>query len=562
VPPGFVIEQVAAAPDVVFPMFAGFDDRGRLFVAESSGLDLYKEVQELTRKCRIRLLEDPDENGRFRKSTVWAENLVFPMGLVWRDGKLYVADPPDLITLEDTKGAGKTDKRTVILSGFGHRDNGSLHGLTFGPEGRLYFTMGDPDGYKLTGKDGSRVEGTTGALLRCRPDGSEVEVLCSGFENLVEVVFTPRGEIIGTDNWYQNPVGGIRDALIHLVPGGRYPKHADKKAPLPFTGEPLPAMSLFPAVALSGLMRYEGSSFGGMHSHLFAAQHNSRKISRHVLIPSGSTFKTEDYDFLTTDDPDFHPSDVLESADGSIYVVDTGSWYVHHCPTGQIRKTEWKGGIYRVRPEKMPAIDDPWGLKIDWKQQTVEQLIGHLADPRAVVRHKARETLVGRGEAVLSYDLVSRVLKEQVSVAVGQQLIWVLARIPGGRAHRSLTLLAVGSRNADLQAAALRAFSIREDEPTTIAEPLSRRLLESESPAVRLAAAEGFARGRIKPVEALWEALTKQPDRIEEHALIHAIHQRTDKGSDLVDKLGDTNPHASRRPRCFCWINRRGPKDC
>src|SRR5262245_47310327 len=74
VPPGFVIEQVAAAPDVVFPMFAAFDDRGRLFVAESSGLDLYKEVQALTRKCRIRLLEDPDENGRFRKSSIWADN--------------------------------------------------------------------------------------------------------------------------------------------------------------------------------------------------------------------------------------------------------------------------------------------------------------------------------------------------------------------------------------------------------------------------------------------------------------------------------------------------------
>src|SRR5262245_38593618 len=74
VPPGFVIEPVAVAPDVSFPMFAVFDDRGRLFVAESSGLDLYKELSALTRKCRIRLLEDPDANGRFRKSTVWADN--------------------------------------------------------------------------------------------------------------------------------------------------------------------------------------------------------------------------------------------------------------------------------------------------------------------------------------------------------------------------------------------------------------------------------------------------------------------------------------------------------
>src|SRR5262245_29505483 len=92
-PVGFVLEMVATEPDVVFPMFACFDDRGRLFVAESSGLDLYAELQAQTRKCRVRLLEDPDpRTGRFRKSSVWADKLVFPMGLAWRDGKLYVAD--------------------------------------------------------------------------------------------------------------------------------------------------------------------------------------------------------------------------------------------------------------------------------------------------------------------------------------------------------------------------------------------------------------------------------------------------------------------------------------
>jgi putative membrane-bound dehydrogenase-like protein len=548
VPPGFVIEQVAAAPDVVFPMFAAFDDRGRLFVAESSGLDLYKELQDQTRKCRIRLLEDPDENGRFRKSTVWADNLVFPMGLVWRDGKLYVADPPDLVTLEDTKGVGKADKRTVILSGFGHRDNGSLHGLTFGPEGRLYFTMGDPDGYKLTGKDGSRVEGTTGALLRCRPDGSEVEVLCSGFENLIEVVFTPRGEIIGTNNWYQNPVGGIRDSLIHLVPGGRYPKHADKKAPLPFTGEPLPAISLFPAVALSGLMRYEGAAFPKeMHSNLFAAQHNARKISRHALVPVGSTFKSEDHDFVTTDDPDFHPSDVLESADGSIYVVDTGSWYVHHCPTGQIRKTEWKGGIYRVRPEVMPKIDDPWGLKIDWKQPP-DKLVPFLTDRRPVVRGKAKHALMRYGkEAVPVLKAVfdeaesnTRKRPFQVRMLEAQQAVWTLAAIDDDSALPALrAALEIGE---EVATTATRALGIRRDQKS------GRDFwgwLTFDKPPLRLAATEALARcGTSDSAWALWRALAANPDRMEEHALIAAILALEKKPN--LGALDDPNPRVQK----------------
>jgi hypothetical protein len=50
---------------------------------------------------------------------------------------LFVADPPELITLEDTDNDGRADQRRVLLTGFGHRDNGSLHGLLFGPDGWL-----------------------------------------------------------------------------------------------------------------------------------------------------------------------------------------------------------------------------------------------------------------------------------------------------------------------------------------------------------------------------------------------------------------------------------------
>ena len=53
-PEDFSIERVAGPPEVQYPMFACFDDRGRLFVAESSGLDLYAELTNLTRKCRAR----------------------------------------------------------------------------------------------------------------------------------------------------------------------------------------------------------------------------------------------------------------------------------------------------------------------------------------------------------------------------------------------------------------------------------------------------------------------------------------------------------------------------
>src|SRR3954469_8967030 len=400
VPQGFTIERIDPEAWVRFPMFACFDDRGRLFVTESSGLDLYAELSALTRKCRITLLEDKDGDGRFETSSVFQDELVMPMGAAWRDGKLYVPDGTDLVALEDTDGDGHADRRTVILSGFGHSDNGGLHGVTFGRDGWLYMTCGQPDGYRLRAADGSFIESKSGSLLRCRPDGSRVECLARGFENLVEVVFLPTGDIIGTCNWYQRPEGGIRDALVHLAHGALFPYVPDIGTPYLVSGPVMPALTKFPAVALSGLMIGQGDGMGAeWRGNLYSAQHNARKVGRHVLTREGSTFKSADFDFVISDDPDFRPSDVLEDADGSLIVVDTGSWYIHHCPTGQIRNSPATGGVWRVRREGAKPVKDPRGLKIEWAGAAPAELARLLRDARPVVRERAQRELGNRGAA-------------------------------------------------------------------------------------------------------------------------------------------------------------------
>src|SRR5262249_16501016 len=135
---------------------------------------------------------------------------------------------------------------------------------------------------------------------------------------------------------------------------------------------------------------------------VFSAQHNARKVGRHVLVPARSTFRSQDFDFVATDDADFHPSDVLEDADGSLLAIDTGSWYVHHCPTGRIRHTTATGGIYRARRPKSAAVDDPWGTQIDWNHAPEEQLIKLLGDHRPAVQDRARLCLASRGKSAVS----------------------------------------------------------------------------------------------------------------------------------------------------------------
>ena len=525
VPDGFVIEQVAGAPSLQFPMFACFDERGRLFVAESSGLDLYAALKALTRRCRISVLEDRDGDGRYETPTVFAEKLVFPMGLAWRDGKLYVADPPKLVTYEDMNGDGWGEKRTEILGDFGHTDNGSLHGLVFGPDGLLYMTMGEPDGYTLKRADGTVLRGDSGALIRCRPDGSQPEVLCRGFINLVELAFLPNGDVIGTDNWFTLPEGGVRDALVHLVEGGLYPYKPDNGTTYPITGEPLPALAMFPAVAVSGLELYRGASFPAeMRGNLFSAQHNSRKVQRHVLVPEGSTYRAESFDFVTTDDPDFHPSDVLEDADGSLLIVDTGGWYVQHCPTGKIRNSRSPGGIYRVRFKDAKPVAAPWGLSVRWSRLSTKELAGLLGDARPAVRDRAQLSLATKGEGAVS--ALAPLLKAGATPTAKRHAVWTLAALPGEKSRALLRDL-LGESDPILVTLVARALALRGDREE--AAPLAR-LLSATSPAIRLAAAQALAHcGGKESLPALWQALAETPDRLLEHALVHAIHWLADR---------------------------------
>src|SRR6185295_11805695 len=104
-----------------------------------------------------------------------------------------------------------------------------------------------------------------------------------------------------------------------------------------------------------GLLYYRGETFGSDYlGNLFSAEFNPHRVQRHKLFRQGATFRTEDEDFLTSSNPDFHPTDVIEDADGSLLVVDTGAWFIHGCPLSRVAKPEIKGGVYRIRKTGVP----------------------------------------------------------------------------------------------------------------------------------------------------------------------------------------------------------------
>src|SRR5262249_43742960 len=170
--------------------------------------------------------------------------------------------------------------------------------------------------------------------------------------------------------------GGRRDGLIHAVYGAVYGKDHSVVYEHPWTGPSLmPVLSHMGPAAPAGLTRYESNAFGhDYQDNLFAVQFNLQKVSRHVLSAEGATYKSQDIDFLVSSNRDFHPTDVIEDADGSLLVMDTGGWYKLCCPTSQLVKPDVLGAIYRVRRKDAPRPADPRGLKIAWAKQSAKEL--------------------------------------------------------------------------------------------------------------------------------------------------------------------------------------------
>ncbi len=112
-PAGFTIEQVAGPPVVDRPISGDFDEQGRFYVSDSSGSNEKIQVQLEKRPHRLLRLDDIDGDGHFDKSTVFADKMMFPEGVLWHEGSVYVAAPPEIWKLTDTNDDGFADEREV-----------------------------------------------------------------------------------------------------------------------------------------------------------------------------------------------------------------------------------------------------------------------------------------------------------------------------------------------------------------------------------------------------------------------------------------------------------------
>lgn len=520
-PEGFIIEKVAGPPLVDRPITCDFDEQGALYVSDSSGSNENVQIQVKNPTHRILKLLDADGDGVFDQATVFADKMMFPEGTLWYRGSLYVSAPPSIWKLTDADGDGVAEKREEWFQGktlTGCAND--LHGPYLGPDGWIYWCKGAfaEQTYERPGKPPFKTRAAH--IFRKRPEGTVIEpVMTGGMDNPVDVVFTPGGERMFTTTFLVHPGGGERDGIIHAIYGGVYGKVHDVLDGHIRTGsDTMPVMVHLGPAAPAGLVAYESKVFGSAYQHnLFACCFNLRKVTRHELKESGSTFAAETTDFVVSPDQDFHPTDVQEDADGSLLIVDTGGWYKLCCPTSQLVKPDVLGGIYRVRREGAARVEDPRGLKLKWTEASPEALADRLGDPRPAVHKRAIDALALRGDGAL--DALAKALLSDDAIA-RLNAVWTLTRIDAPRA-RALVRSALRDADANVEIAARHSISVWKDAE---AKRLIEQSLAVDPPHVKRAGVEALGRiGDQQSIDRLFELVKSAPDRVLEHSITYAV---------------------------------------
>jgi putative membrane-bound dehydrogenase-like protein len=527
-PDGYIAEVAAAPPLVQRPMMASFDEFGRLFVAESSGVNLDDKELDKKKPHSIKMLEDTDNDGIFDKSTVFADKMTFPQGALWLQDSLYVMSPPSLWRLEDTTGDGVADVREELVTGFQYTGNAAdVHGPFLHPNGRIYWCHGRK-GHSVVDTDTGRVvSANKGARIwSCFPDGSDIQVHAGGgMDNPVEVDFMDNGDIVGSINlFYGRPRG---DTLTHWIHGGVYPRYDQQAVIDEFkqTGPLLQEFHNFGHVAVSGMMRYRSGAVNpDWKDNIFATHFNTQMVTRTVIKPEGSTYasvKTEP--FLKLHDPGVHITDILEDPNGDLLVVDTGAWFRIGCPTSQLAQPDITGAIYRIRkPGLRDLKSDQWGNQLDWKEASFDEVAHRLNHDSFSVRERASAWLAERGEP--SLPALADTL-ESVDPVLRRNSVWALCRLPFTQS-RELSRKMLTDPDESVRQAAAQAAGINNDRGGV--KELVALVHNDTAPVAREAATSLGRIGNKSAVPGILIALDRETDRFQEHALIYALIEIND----------------------------------
>lgn len=553
IPADMQLESVASEDLTTWPMLADWDLRGRLMLVESGGVS--SPIAESNKQLlhRIVRLDDADGDGHFDQRTVVAQNLPFTEGILCVGRDLLITAPPSIYRLIDADEDGLYEDREVWFDGqtlTGCAND--LHGPYLGRDGWIYWCKGAFAEQQHTLLNGKQLTTSAAHIFRRRLSGGAIEsVMTGGMDNPVEVASTPEGERFFTSTFLHTPGQGhgLRDGVAHAVYGGLYGKdHAKVIDGHVRTGGLMPVMVELGAAAPSGLACLASTRLfppeqAGQRT-LVAALFNLQKVTAHRLQPAGASFTTDNRDLVVADRIDFHPTDVLEDADGSLLIVDTGGWYDLCCPSSRVDQKTAGGGIYRLTPTTSSVVDrqliarDTFAPVEQTTMIDVAAIARQLIDVRPWVSRRAQLQLLELANSVVSSTeekhgtsdidtATTKCLQRQMrdgSLPQNSRLasLWGLCTFGSPSALAAIGEQLNGKEDS-LSQAACHAVSLHRYAPAKA--PLEQ-LLGHANLQVRRAAAEGLGRiGDNQSARMLFASLdaSEAKDRHWQHSVTYAL---------------------------------------
>ena len=522
---GYEVTLFASEPMFSNPTNISIDSRGRVWVCEAYNYrnQLNPKKPEKKEGDRIMILEDTDGDGKADKSKVFYQgtDINSALGICVLGNKVIVSRSPNVFVFTDDNGDDVPDKKEIMFTGIdGEQHDHGMHAFIFGPDGKLYFNMGNEGKLLLTASRDTVVDihgrkvftngkpFRQGLALRSDIDGSHVEVLGHNFRNNFELVVDPFGTIWQSDNDDDGNKGTRINYVMEqgnfgytdeMTGAGWNARRTNMEKEIPFRHWHLNDPGVVPNVlqtgsgSPSGIMLYEGEMLSDFYGKLIHAEPGHNVVRSYPMENDGAGYKATVINILEGQkDQWFRPVDVAAGADGSLFIAD---WYDPGVGGHQVGDLD-RGRIYRVTKGgssyKVPPVD------LGTPAGAVQGLINTNSD----TRYQAWKALVAFGDKAVP-DLEK--LWHSADGRHRAQALWILSKRPDGIKY---TRLAVGDQDQNIRIASIRIAK----ETTENILPIVSSLANDPSPQVRRTMI--LALRGIKSQEAanLWAQLAAQYD--------------------------------------------------
>jgi len=348
------ISLFATEPDIMTPIGLAIDKRGRLFALESH-THLPAVDYPGPKYDRVKIFQPTNDVGTM--GSVFADDLHHAMNLAFApDGQLYLTHRNGVLLLNDRDGNGVSESRATILElkTPGDYPHNGLGGIAFSGDGWLYVGLGENLGveYTLKGSDGGshRGGGEGGNVFRCRPDGSRLQHVATGFWNPFALAVYENEYLLCADN---DPDSRPPCRLLDVVPHGDYGYkfrygRSGLHAFTAWNGE-LPGtlpMLAGTGEAPSGILVCDQARLPDDYRRaVLVTSWGDHRVELFRPKPSGASLRAE-REILIEGDEWFRPVAMAAAPDGDIYFTDwvDRSYSVHQ-----------KGRIWRLSAGKNVA---------------------------------------------------------------------------------------------------------------------------------------------------------------------------------------------------------------